>query len=116
MTPFSDETVIQEHINAGITLADVTFWWKVRTGSYRSQGFSWQEQSPYLRAVDICGRDRQPGYCDKAIIFWRWQNLATSFPLSRSFFLIYSLHNAPAIPGRRVCFYGQNIMQTEAEV
>ncbi len=28
-TPFSDETVIQEHIDAGITLANaVNFWWK----------------------------------------------------------------------------------------
>jgi hypothetical protein len=26
------------------------------------------------------------------------------------------LHNAPAIPGGRVAFYGQTIMQPEAEV
>ncbi|MEP9306805.1 TA system toxin CbtA family protein [Enterobacter cloacae] len=54
-TPFSDETVIQEHINAGITLADAV---NFLVGKYElvridRKGFSWQEQSPYLRAVDI---------------------------------------------------------------
>ena len=54
-TPFSDEGVIQEHINAGITLVDavnfiVEKYELVRIDRNR---FSWQEQSPYLRAVDI---------------------------------------------------------------
>ncbi|WFW68434.1 TA system toxin CbtA family protein [Citrobacter braakii] len=61
-TPFSDETVIQEHIDAGISLADagisladaVNFLVE-KYGLVRidRRGFDWQEQSPYLRAVDI---------------------------------------------------------------
>ncbi|MEG9677823.1 MULTISPECIES: TA system toxin CbtA family protein [Citrobacter] len=54
-TPFRDESVIQEHIDAGITLANainflVEKYELVRIDRRR---FSWQEQSPYLRAVDI---------------------------------------------------------------
>ena len=54
-TPFSDETVIQEHINAGITLADAVNFLvdKYELVRIDRKGFSWQEQSPYLRAVDI---------------------------------------------------------------
>lgn len=54
-TPFSDETVIQEHIDAGITLADVVNFLVEKYELVRidRKGFSWQEQSPYLRAVDI---------------------------------------------------------------
>ena len=54
-TPFSDETVIQEHINAGITLADAVNFLVEEYELVRidRKGFSWQEQSPYLRAVDI---------------------------------------------------------------
>lgn len=54
-TPFSDETVIQEHINAGITLADAVNFLVEKYELVRidRKGFSWQEQSPYLRAVDI---------------------------------------------------------------
>lgn len=29
---------------------------------------------------------------------------------------MFSSHNAPATPGRRVCFYTDKIMSTEAEV
>ena len=59
-TPFSDETVIQEHINAGITLADAVNFLVEKYELVRidRKGFSWQEQSPYLRAVDIL-RSRQ---------------------------------------------------------
>lgn len=54
-TPFCDEAVIQEHIDAGITLANAI---NFLVGKYElvridRKGFSWQEQSPYLRAVDI---------------------------------------------------------------
>lgn len=54
-TPFSDETVIQEHIDADITLANAV---NLLVDKYElvridRKGFSWQEQSPYLRAVDI---------------------------------------------------------------
>lgn len=54
-TPFSDETVIQEHIDAGITLADAVNFLVEKYELVRidRKGFSWQEQSPYLRAVDI---------------------------------------------------------------
>ena len=54
-TPVSDATVIQEHINAGITLADAVNFLVDKYGLVRidRRGFSWQEQSPYLRAVDI---------------------------------------------------------------
>lgn len=54
-TPFSDETVIQEHIDAGITLADAVNFLvdKYELVRIDRRGFSWQEQSPYLRAVDI---------------------------------------------------------------
>lgn len=53
-TPFSDETVIKEHIDAGITLTDavnflVDKYELVRTDR---RGLSWQEQSSYLRLVD----------------------------------------------------------------
>ena len=54
-TPFSDETVIQEHIDAGITLADAVNFLVEKYELVRidRKGFSWQGQSPYLRAVDI---------------------------------------------------------------
>ena len=54
-TPFSDETVIQEHIDAGITMADAVNFLvdKYELVRIDRRGFSWQEQSPYLRAVDI---------------------------------------------------------------
>ena len=54
-TPFCDETVIQEHINAGITLADAVNFLVEKYELIRidRRGCSWQEPSPYLRAVDI---------------------------------------------------------------
>lgn len=54
-TPFCDETVIQEHIDAGITLADTVNFLvdKYELVRIDRRGLSWQEQSPYLRAVDI---------------------------------------------------------------
>ncbi|EKN5141644.1 TPA: toxin [Yersinia enterocolitica] len=54
-TPFSDEIVIQKHIDAGITLADAVNFLVEKDELVRidRKGFSWQEQSPYLRAVDI---------------------------------------------------------------
>lgn len=54
-TPFSDETVIKEHIDAGISLADAVNFLVEKYELVRidRRGFSWQEQSPYLRAVDI---------------------------------------------------------------
>lgn len=54
-TPFSDENIIQEHINAGITLADAVNFLVEKYELVRidRRGFNCQEQSPYLRAVDI---------------------------------------------------------------
>lgn len=54
-TPFSDENVIQEHINAGITLADAVNFLveKYKLVRIDRRGFNCQKQSPYLRAVDI---------------------------------------------------------------
>lgn len=54
-TPFSDEMVIQEHIDAGITLANAVNFLvdKYELVRIDRKGFSWQEQSPYLRSVDI---------------------------------------------------------------
>ncbi|AWF38424.1 toxin YkfI [Klebsiella oxytoca] len=54
-TPFNDESIIQEHINAGITLADAVNFLVEKYELVRidRKGFSRQEQSPYLRAVDI---------------------------------------------------------------
>ncbi|MBJ9240999.1 TA system toxin CbtA family protein [Citrobacter braakii] len=54
-TPFSEERVIQEHIDAGISLADAVNFLVEKYELVRidRKGFSRQEQSPYLRAVDI---------------------------------------------------------------
>ena len=54
-TPFSEDRVIQEHIDAGITLADAVNFLVEKYELVRidRKGFNWQEQSPYLRAVDI---------------------------------------------------------------
>ncbi|WP_442779224.1 TA system toxin CbtA family protein [Enterobacter cancerogenus] len=54
-TPFSEERVIQEHIDAGITLADAVNFLVEKYELVRidRKGISWQEQSPYLRALDI---------------------------------------------------------------
>lgn len=62
-TPFSDETVIQEHIDAGITLADAVNFLVEKYGLVRidRKGFSWQEQTPYLSVVDILQARRSTG-------------------------------------------------------
>lgn len=54
-TPFSDETVIQEHIDAGISLADAVNFLVEKHEQVRidRRGFNWLEQSPYLQVVDI---------------------------------------------------------------
>ncbi|HAG8549018.1 TPA: type IV toxin-antitoxin system toxin YkfI, partial [Escherichia coli] len=52
---FCNEAVIKEHIDAGITLADAVNFLVEKYELVRidRKGFSWQEQSPYLRAADI---------------------------------------------------------------
>ena len=54
-TPFSEERVIQEHIDAGITLADAINFLVEKYELVRidRRGFSWQEQTPYLTNIDI---------------------------------------------------------------
>ncbi|WP_313287315.1 TA system toxin CbtA family protein [Leclercia sp.] len=62
-TPFSNETVIQEHIDAGITLADAMNFLVEKYGLVRidRKGFSWQEQTPYISVVDILRARRSTG-------------------------------------------------------
>jgi len=54
-SPFSDESVIQEYIDANITRVDAVNFLVERYELVRidRRGFNWQEQSPYLQAVDI---------------------------------------------------------------
>lgn len=54
-TPFSDETVIQEHIDAGITLVNAVNFLVEKYELVRvdRSGFGWQEQTPYLTIIDI---------------------------------------------------------------
>ena len=68
-TAFSDETVIKEHIDAGITLADAVNFLvdKYELVRIDRRGFSWQEQSPYLRAVDILRARRAIGLLRRSI-------------------------------------------------
>ena len=60
-----DETVIQEHIDAGITLANaINFLVGRATELVRidHEGFSWQEQTPYLTIIDIMRARRDLGF------------------------------------------------------
>jgi cytoskeleton-binding toxin CbtA-like protein len=54
-TPFHDDTAIEEHIDAGITLADAVNFLVEKYELVRidRKGFSWQEQTPYISVVDI---------------------------------------------------------------
>ena len=62
-TLFCDETVIQEHIDAGITLVDAVNFLVERYELIRidRKGFTWQEQSPFLTATDIIRARRATG-------------------------------------------------------
>lgn len=62
-TPFRDEQVIQEHIDAGITLTDAVNFLveKYQLVRIDRQGLSGHETSPYLRAVDILRARRSTG-------------------------------------------------------
>ncbi|HGY1193670.1 TA system toxin CbtA family protein [Citrobacter portucalensis] len=66
-TPFCDEAVIQEHIDAGITLANAI---NFLVGKYElvridRRGFSWQEQTPYLTIIDIMRARRDLGLMNR---------------------------------------------------
>ncbi|CAM3300284.1 Toxin [Escherichia coli] len=62
-TPFSDKTVIQEHINAGVSLSDAVNFLVEKYELVRidRKGFSWQEQTPYISVVDILRARRSTG-------------------------------------------------------
>ena len=66
-TPFSDETVIKEHIDAGITLANAINFLveKYELGRIDRRGFSWQEQTPYLTIIDIMRARRDLGLMNR---------------------------------------------------
>lgn len=62
-TPFHDDAAIQEHIEAGITLADAVNFLvdKYELVRIDRKGFSWQEQTPYLTIIDIIRARRELG-------------------------------------------------------
>ncbi|ASV18592.1 TPA: TA system toxin CbtA family protein [Escherichia coli] len=66
-TPFCDETVIQEHIDAGITLANAINFLVEKYELVRidRRGFSWQEQTPYLTIIDIMRARRDLGLMNR---------------------------------------------------
>ena len=66
-TPFSEERVIQEHIDAGITLADAINFLVEKYELVRidCRGFSWQEQTPYLTIIDIMRARRDLGLLNR---------------------------------------------------
>lgn len=66
-TPFSEERVIQEHIDAGITLADAVNFLVEKYELVRidRRGFSWQEQTPYLTIIDIMKARRDLGLMNR---------------------------------------------------
>ena len=62
-TPFSNETTIREHIDAGVSLSDAVNFLVEKYGLVRidRKGFSWQEQTPYISVVDILRARRSTG-------------------------------------------------------
>lgn len=62
-TPFHDDAAIEEHIEAGITLADAVNFLVEKYELVRidRKGFSWQDQTPFLSATDILRARRATG-------------------------------------------------------
>ncbi|QLR74033.1 TA system toxin CbtA family protein [Buttiauxella massiliensis] len=62
-TPFHNDTAIQEHIEAEITLSDAVNFLVERYELVRidRKGFTWQEQTPFLTATDILRARRATG-------------------------------------------------------
>lgn len=62
-TPFSDEQVIAQHIDAGISLADALNFIVEKYDLVRTDrpGFSIQHQSPFISAIDILRARRVTG-------------------------------------------------------
>jgi len=66
-TSFSDETVIKEHIDAGITLANAINFLVEKYELVRidRRGLSWQEQTAYLTIIDIMRARRDLGLLNR---------------------------------------------------
>ncbi|EOW6559962.1 TA system toxin CbtA family protein [Cronobacter dublinensis] len=66
-TPFSDQTVIQEHIDAGISLVNAVNFLVEKYELVRvdRSGFGWQEQTPYLTIIDIMRARRDLGLLNR---------------------------------------------------
>lgn len=62
-TPFHNDAAIQEHIEAGVTLADAVNFLVEKYELVRidRKGFSWQEQTSYISVVDILRARRSTG-------------------------------------------------------
>uniref|UniRef100_UPI0036D8DCBE TA system toxin CbtA family protein n=1 Tax=Photorhabdus sp. RM322S TaxID=3342825 RepID=UPI0036D8DCBE len=62
-TPFHDDATIEEHIEAGITLADAVNFLVEKYELIRidRMGFSWQEQTQYISVADILRARRSIG-------------------------------------------------------
>lgn len=62
-TPFHDDAAIEEHIDAGITLADAVNFLVERYELVRidRKGFTWHGQTPLLTATDILRARRATG-------------------------------------------------------
>ncbi|ASY77740.1 TA system toxin CbtA family protein [Pectobacterium polaris] len=62
-TPFCEENVIQEHIDAGITQLNAVNFLVEKYELVRidRNGFNWLEQSPFLTTVDILRAKRATG-------------------------------------------------------
>ena len=62
-TPFHSDAAIEEHIEAGITLADAVNFLVERYELIRTdrKGFTWQEQTPFMTATDILRAKRATG-------------------------------------------------------
>ena len=62
-TPFSNDSTIQEHIDAGVSLSDAVNFIVEKYGLVRidRKGFSWQEQTPYISVADILRARRSTG-------------------------------------------------------
>ena len=54
-TPFSNDTTIQEHIEAGVNLTDAVNFLVERFDLVRvdQKGFSWQDQEPWITSLDV---------------------------------------------------------------
>ncbi|HAJ6270108.1 TPA: toxin CbtA [Escherichia coli] len=66
-TPFSDEQVIQQHIDAGISLSDALNFIVEKYELVRTDrpGFSIREQSPFITPIDILRARKAAGLMNR---------------------------------------------------